>query len=46
MINNIGYNFTNIRNIVEAAESLQEAGKDDDVKKILNDLADDIKNNS
>lgn len=44
MINNTGYNFTNIRNIVEAAENLQAAGKDDDCSKILTDLADEIKN--
>ena len=42
MIRYNGYNFTNIRNIVDAAENLHEAGKDDDCNKVLIDLANEI----
>lgn len=43
MIKNSGFNFSNIRNIIQAAELLQEAGKDDDCQKLLKDLSDAIK---
>lgn len=36
-------NFCEIRNRVQAAETLQEAGQDDDAKLILVKLAEDIK---
>lgn len=42
MIHNTGFNFSNIRNCVSAAESLQDAGKDDDARKILNDLGNEL----
>lgn len=32
-------NFTNIRKIVDAADNLQQAGRDDDCKKIMRDLS-------
>ncbi len=43
MIRYIGYNFNDIRSIIEAAENLQNAGKSDDCEKIMHDLANDIK---
>ena len=38
----ITFNFTKIRQIVDAASNLQEAGKDDDCERILKDLAKEI----
>lgn len=37
-----GFNFQNIKNMVEAAEKLQEAGQSETSKKILSDLASEI----
>lgn len=42
MVKTTQYNFTQIRQRIESASSLQEAGLDVDVKKILEDLARDI----
>lgn len=36
------YKFTNIRNRVDAAESLQEAGEDDKAEEILEKLGSEL----
>lgn len=38
----ITYNFGKIRQIVDAAANLQDAGKEEDCEKILKDLAREI----
>lgn len=35
-------NFSDIKNQVDAAEHLQEAGKNDDARRIMRNLANDI----
>lgn len=42
MINNTGFNFENIHDVVNAAENLQRGGKDEDARNILEDLAREI----
>ena len=40
----ISYNFSKIRNIIDAASNLQDAGKNEDCEKILKDFAKEILN--
>lgn len=42
MIRETTINFANIKDVVDAAENLQRAGKKDDCEKILVDLAKSI----